>query len=185
MNPTFFKTPSEYRNWLETHHDNKKDLLVGYYKVNSNKPSMTWSESVDVALCYGWIDSVKKSIDEERYYIRFTPRKPDSKWSAVNISKMEDLIKSGRMTQKGLASFERWKESNSRILSHEKEMVLLSKAYENKFKANKVAWKYFIAQAPAYQTKIIKRIMSAKQDKTRLARLENAIIESSNQKQLK
>ncbi|MFT4832553.1 MAG: hypothetical protein ACI815_002209 [Psychroserpens sp.] len=185
MNPTFFKTPSEYRNWLETHHDNEIELLVGYYKVKSNKPSITWSESVDVALCYGWIDGVRRSIDEERYCIRFTPRKADSVWSAVNIGKMDDLIKSGRMTPKGLASFEMRKESKSRIYASEKETVLLSKAYENKFKANKLAWKYFIAQPPSYQTKIINRIMSAKQDKTRLARLENAIIESANQKRLK
>ncbi|MEB8329924.1 YdeI/OmpD-associated family protein [Flavobacteriaceae bacterium KMM 6897] len=185
MNPTFFKTPSEYRNWLETHHDNESELLVGYYKVKSNKPSITWSESVDVALCYGWIDGVRKSIDEERYCIRFTPRKADSIWSAVNISKMDDLIKSGRMTPKGLASFKLRKESKSRVYAYEKETLLLSKAYENKFKANKLAWKFFIAQAPSYQTKIINRIMSAKQDKTRLARLENAIIESANQKRLK
>ena len=185
MDQIFFATPSEFRKWLEARHEMDKEVLVGYYKVKSNKPSMSWSESVDVALCYGWIDGVRTSIDKDQYFIRFTPRKRNSIWSAVNISKVKHLIKSGRMTQKGLASFELRKESKARIYSYEKEPELLTKAYENKFKANKGAWKFFIAQASTYQSKIVNRIMSAKQEKTRLARLENAIIESANLKRLK
>lgn len=175
---TFFPTPEEFREWLEDHHKNEKELLVGFYKVGTKKPSITWSESVDQALCFGWIDGVRKSIDEESYSIRFTPRKPTSIWSAVNIKKIEDLTKAGLMTSEGLKAFELRRPERSGIYSHEKELATLYPDYENQFKANEKAWEFFNSQAPSYKKVILHWITSAKQEKTRLSRLEKTIRES-------
>jgi uncharacterized protein YdeI (YjbR/CyaY-like superfamily) len=144
MTPTFFIQQSDFRKWLEKNHKNKTELLVGFYKTNSGKPSMDWPQSVDEALCFGWIDGVRKSIDGESYCIRFTPRKATSIWSAVNIKKVTALTKLGLMQPAGLASFENRKENKSRIYSYEKEPLKLTGAYEKKFKANKKALDFFI-----------------------------------------
>src|SRR5918993_5745637 len=119
--PTFFAKQSDFRKWLQKNHKKETQLLVGFYKVGSGKPSMTWSQSVDEALCFGWIDGVRKSINEHSYSIRFTPRKPTSIWSAINIAKMDKLLKQGLVKPAGLASFNLRKESRSRIYSHERE----------------------------------------------------------------
>src|SRR6188768_1423197 len=124
--PTFFAKQSDFRKWLQKNHKKETELLVGYYKVGSGKPSMTWSESVDEALCFGWIDGVRKSIDNESYQIRFTQRKPTSIWSAVNIQKIETLTKQGLIQSAGLASFENRKENRSKIYSYENEDVKFS-----------------------------------------------------------
>lgn len=178
MKPTFFPTPQEFRQWLEEHHRTEKELLVGFYKVGTGKPSMTWPESVDQALCFGWIDGVRRSIDEESYSIRFTPRKPTSIWSAVNIRKMEKLTSTGLMTEAGLKAFALRKEERSAIYSHEKEPAVLDPAFEKQFTANKKAWEFFITQAPSYQKVMLHWIMGAKQEKTRISRLEKTIQES-------
>jgi uncharacterized protein YdeI (YjbR/CyaY-like superfamily) len=178
MTPTFFPYQSGFRKWLKQNHKKETELLVGYYKVNSGKPSMTWAQSVDEALCFGWIDGVRKSIDEDSYCIRFTPRKPTSIWSAVNIKKVEELIKQGLMQPAGLAGFEKRKESKSRIYSYEKEATKLAADYEKKFRANKKAWAFFTSLAPSYQKLGIHRVMDAKQEKTQLSRLEKLITES-------
>lgn len=178
MSATFFPTPKDFRNWLEDNHQNEKEFLVGFYKVGTKKPSMTWSESVDQALCFGWIDGVRKSIDEESYSIRFTPRKPTSIWSAINIKKVEDLTEAGLMTPQGLKAFELRKPERSAIYSHEKELATLYPDYEKQFKANKKAWEFFNNQAPSYQKVMLHWITSAKQEKTRLLRLEKTIRES-------
>lgn len=178
MAATFFATPQEFRKWLEKHHTSEKELLVGFYKVGTKKPSMTWSESVDQALCFGWIDGVRKSIDEHSYSIRFTPRKPTSIWSAINIKKVEELTKAGLMTLKGQKAFDLRKEEKSAIYSHEKEPTTLEPDYEKQFKANKKAWEFFNNQAPSYRKVMLHWIMSAKQEKTRLSRLEKTIRES-------
>src|SRR6187551_1378625 len=115
MSPLFFETPDEFRKWLKKNHKKETELIVGYYKVNSGQPSMSWSESVDQALCFGWIDGVRKSIDKSSYQIRFTPRKPGSIWSAINISKIKELTKKGLMEPAGVASFENLKEHKSKI----------------------------------------------------------------------
>jgi uncharacterized protein YdeI (YjbR/CyaY-like superfamily) len=107
MKPTFFATPAEFRSWLEKHHDQETELWVGFYKKGSGKPSITWAESVDEALCFGWIDSVRRSIDEVSYTNRFTPRKPASNWSAINIERVEELRAAGQMHPAGLAAFAR------------------------------------------------------------------------------
>jgi len=184
MFPKFFPTPQDFRNWLEKNHQTEKELLVGFYKVKSKKPTMSWSESVDQALCFGWIDGVRKSIDEESYTIRFTPRKKDSIWSVINIKKIEELTKAGLMQKAGLEAFKLRKEDKSGIYSHEKEPSWLNPDYEKQFKANKKAWEYFEKQAPSYKKVMIHWIMSAKQEKTQLSRLEKTINESEKEKRV-
>jgi len=184
MKPTFFAKPSDFRKWLAKNHKTKTELLVGFYKVGSGKPSITWPESVDEALCFGWIDGVRKSIDEHSYTIRFTPRKATSIWSAINIRKMEELTQKGLMQEAGLEIFKKRKEHKSKIYSHENELKELSPAYEKKFKSNKKAWNFFIAQAPSYKKVIIHRIMTAKQEVTQLRRLDEAIAASEKLKRL-
>lgn len=184
MTATFFPTPEDFRKWLEKNHTTEKELLVGFWKVGTKKPSMTWSESVDQALCFGWIDGVRKSIDVESYSIRFTPRKPTSIWSAVNIRKVEELTKTGLMTEAGRKAFELRKEEKSAIYSHEKEPATLDPEFKKQFKANKKAWEFFSNQAPSYKKVMLHWIMSAKQEKTRLSRLEKTIRESELEKRI-
>ncbi|SDQ12519.1 Uncharacterized conserved protein YdeI, YjbR/CyaY-like superfamily, DUF1801 family [Chryseobacterium soldanellicola] len=184
MDATFFETQEKFRNWLEKNYKSEKELLVGFYKVGSKKPSITWPQSVDQALCFGWIDGVRKSIDHESYSIRFTPRKPTSIWSAINIKKIEELSKAGLMKPEGLQAFELRKEEKSRIYSHEKEPATLDPEFEKQFKSNKKAWDFFSKQAPSYKKVMIHWIMSAKQEKTRLSRLEKTITESERQKRV-
>jgi len=184
MTPTFFPTQEKFRAWLEKHHQKETELLVGFYKVNSKKPSMSWSESVDQALCFGWIDGVRRSIDEESYSIRFTPRKKSSIWSSINIKKIEELTKAGLMKEAGIKAFELRSEEKSRIYSHEKEPSVFDPEFEKKFKANKPAWKFFNKQAPSYKKVMTHWIMTAKQEKTRLSRLEKTINISAEQKRM-
>jgi uncharacterized protein YdeI (YjbR/CyaY-like superfamily) len=184
MNPTFFPTQEKFRAWLEKHHQKETELLVGFYKVNSKKPSMSWSESVDQALCFGWIDGVRRSIDEESYSIRFTPRKKSSIWSAINIKKIEELTKAGLMKEAGIKAFELRSEAKSRIYSHETEPSILNPEFEKQFKDNKPAWDFFEKQAPSYKKVMIHWIMTAKQEKTRISRLEKTINISADQKRM-
>ncbi|MCP2026251.1 uncharacterized protein YdeI (YjbR/CyaY-like superfamily) [Flavobacterium sp. HSC-32F16] len=184
MNPAFFSNQEKFREWLEKHHTKETELLVGFYKVNSKKPSMSWSESVDQALCFGWIDGVRKSIDEESYSIRFTPRKKSSIWSAINIKKVEVLTQNGLMKEAGLKAFKLRSEEKSRIYSHEKEPSALDPEFEKQFKANRPAWEFFDKQAPSYKKVMVHWIMTAKQEKTRLSRLEKTISISAEQKRM-
>ncbi|AWH85361.1 bacteriocin-protection protein [Flavobacterium album] len=181
MEPHFFKTQADFRKWLDKNSEKETELLVGFYKTNSGKPSMTWPESVDQALCFGWIDGVRKSLGEESYTIRFTPRKPTSIWSAVNIKKMEDLQKKGLVKPAGMAAFEKRKEHKSKIYSYEQEEHAgLPEAMEKEFRANKQAWDFFMDQAAWYRKQMLYRITSAKQEKTQQSRFEkllNASIE--------
>lgn len=185
MQPTFFSKPEDFRRWLKKHHAKETELLVGFYKVSSGKPSITWPQSVDEALCFGWIDGMRKNIDAESYQIRFTPRKPGSIWSAINIKKIEELTAAGLMQPAGLEAFGKRAESRSKIYSYEKEPVALSKAYEKIFKANKKAWKFFQSQPAWYQKVSIHRIMTAKQETTQLKRLEQLIKDSEAEKLIK
>ncbi|MCB0375877.1 MAG: YdeI/OmpD-associated family protein [Sinomicrobium sp.] len=175
MKPVFFATQLHFREWLEKNHDTAQELLVGYYKVKSGKPSMTWPESVDQALCFGWIDGIRRSVDEECYCIRFTPRRPTSIWSAVNIKKVEVLIEKDLMHPAGMASFEKRKAHKSEIYSYENKPKQLSPEFKKTFMAHKKAWDFFSSQAPSYQKTIMYWIMSARQEKTRLGRLEKTI----------
>lgn len=184
MAPTFFANTDEFRKWLEANHQKESELIVGYYKVGTKRPSMTWSESVDEALCFGWIDGVRRSIDNEAYCNRFTPRSPKSNWSAVNIAKVEELIRVGKMTPAGLAAFEKRKEARSEIYSYENRPEKLSTEMEAKFRENSAAWNYFDVQAPSYKKTIVYWIMSAKQEATRNSRLEKLIAASAERKRV-
>jgi len=177
----FFKTPSEFRAWLEANHDKAHELWVGYYKKGSGKPSMTWPESVDQALCFGWIDGIRKSIDDESYTNRFTPRKPTSNWSAVNIKRVMELTEQGLMHPAGLAAFEKRKDDKSGIYGYEqRENAALSDDYEKQFKANAKAWDWFRSQAPSYQKMATWWVISARQEATRLKRLATLIDDSEH-----
>jgi uncharacterized protein YdeI (YjbR/CyaY-like superfamily) len=184
MKPIFFSNQSEFRKWLEKNHKKETELLVGYYKVDSGKPSMTWSQSVDEALCFGWIDGIRRSIDKESYCIRFTPRKLTSNWSDVNINKVKTLIKQRLMRQAGLEVFNNRKKDKSKTYSFENAAKKFTESFENKFKSNKKGWYFFKAQPPSYQRMVIHWIMSAKQELTQLSRLEKTIAESKKQKRL-
>ena len=151
METKFFSTQDDFRKWLEENHQKESELLVGFYKVGTKKSSMTWSESVDQALRFGWIDGIRKSIDKESYQIRFTPRKSTSIWSAVNIKKIEELTEKGLMFPAGIAAFEKRKEHKSKIYSHENNPKEFSEEFLKLFKANKKAWQYFEKLAPSYK----------------------------------
>ncbi len=182
MKPKFFSNPTKFRNWLEKNHNRKDELIVGYYKVASGKPSMTWSESVDQALCYGWIDGIRRSICEISYCIRFTPRRPRSTWSAVNLKKIQVLTKLGLMNSEGIKAYKKRTTKNSEIYSHEQKYLKLKKEYEKKLKANKKAWAYFESLAPSYKKPTIWWVMSAKKEETQIRRLDILISSSSNGK---
>lgn len=185
MKPHFFPTPADFRKWLDKNSENETELLVGFYKTNSGKPSITWPESVDEALCYGWIDGVRKSLGEDSYTIRFTPRKPTSIWSAINIDKMENLQKQGLVKPAGIAAYEKRTENKSRIYSHErKEDAVLPAEMGKQFKANKKAWEFFSKQAPSYQKTMLHLIVSAKQEKTRQSRFEKLLKASADGKRV-
>lgn len=173
MEPQFFETPNDFRKWLDKNHEKETELLVGFYKVGSGKPSITWPQSVDEALCYGWIDGVRKSLKEDSYTIRFTPRKPTSIWSAINIDKMEVLLKNKLVKPTGIAAYEKRTESKSKIYSHEqKEPIALPESFEAEFRANPSAWDFFMDQAPSYRKIMIHHINSAKQEKTKRSRFD-------------
>lgn len=182
MRPVFFPEQSDLRKWFENNHEKEKELLVGFYKKDSGKPSITWPESVDEALCFGWIDGIRKSIDEISYTIRFTHRNPKSIWSAVNIKKVKDLTRLGLMRPAGIVAFKKLDQKKSKIYSFEQRAVKFDKKYENIFKRNKKAWNYFSSQVPSYQKPAIHWVMTAKQEETRLRRL-NILISDSAQEQ--
>lgn len=178
MDVTFFKTPAGFRKWLAKHHATEKELWVGFYKKDSGKPSITWPESVDEALCFGWIDGVRKSVDESSYKIRFTPRKRVSIWSAVNLKRVQELIESGRMQPAGLQAYENRKEDNERRYSYEQQGAKLPEEYEQKLRAHPQAWSFFQAQTPGYRKTVGWWVMSAKREETRLRRLDQLIADS-------
>ena len=179
--PSFFKTPADFRAWLQQHASHERELVVGFYKKDSGRPSITWPESVDEALCAGWIDGVRKGIDAVSYQIRFTPRKATSIWSAINIQRVEVLSAEGRMTPAGMAAFEKRSESKSRTYAYEQVAEpVLSSEDEQRFRANHAAWQYFSAQPPGYRKRFVWWIVSAKQPATRDKRLAQ-LIEASQQ----
>lgn len=174
--PVFFATPADFRRWLEQHHASAPELLVGYRKLGSGLPSMTWSESVDEALCFGWIDGVRRRLDDTAYTIRFTPRRRGSIWSAVNVAKIEALIAQGRMQPAGLAAFAARDEKKTAIYSFEQERPAeLSAAELWVLKKNKPAWVFFQAVPPGYRQVVTHWVVSAKKHETRARRLEQLI----------
>ena len=183
--PTFFPTPSDFRAWLEAHHDKFPELLVGFYKKDSGKPSITWPESVDAALCFGWIDGVGRSIDETSYTIRFTPRRPTSTWSAVNIKRVQQLKKTGLMHPAGLKAFAARSAKKSGIYSYEqRKSAKFTREQEKQFRANKSAWEFFRSQAPWHQRVTTYWVISARKEETKLKRLSVLIDHSHNRRTL-
>jgi uncharacterized protein YdeI (YjbR/CyaY-like superfamily) len=181
VKPKFFATAVELREWLERNHATATELLVGFYKRGSGKPSITWQELVDEELCFGWIDSVRKGIDEVSYSNRLTPRKARSTWSAVNIARAKELIRLGRMHPAGQKAFERRTDERSAIYSYEqRKKARLDPEAERSFRANKKAWAFFQAQAPGYRKTAIWWVMSAKREETRQRRLATLIGDSQN-----
>ncbi len=180
--PRFFATANEFRAWLREHAATERELVVGFYKVGSGRPSMTWPDSVDEALCFGWIDGVRTRIDEHAYKIRFTPRRRNSIWSAVNIAKAEALIVQGRMEADGLAAFEQRTERRSKVYSYEQGANAgLTAAEIRLFRTRKAAWAYFDGVAPSYRKAITHWVTSAKRPATRARRLA-ALIDACSQK---
>lgn len=175
----FFATPADFRAWLEKNHALHTELSVGFYKRDSGKPSITWPESVDAALCYGWIDGVRNSIDAVSYRIRFTPRKPTSTWSAINVKRVAELTKLGLMNPAGVKAFKARKGDKTGIYAYEqRKTAKLPREHEKKFRANKKAWKFFQKQPPWYQRTAAYRVISAKQEATREKRLTELIRDS-------
>jgi uncharacterized protein YdeI (YjbR/CyaY-like superfamily) len=180
LKPRFFSALDEFRRWLDNHHATRDELWVGFHKRATGKPSLTWPESVDEALCFGWIDGIRKRIDAERYTIRFTPRRAASIWSAVNIRRVGELSKLGRMRPAGLEAFKKRTKSRSAVYSFEQRKDLkLPAAYVRQFKKNADAWRFFSSQPPWYQRTTTWFVISAKQEETRLRRLERLIKDSA------
>ena len=185
MKPTFFPTAAAFRAWLKKNHKTADELVVGYYRKDSGKPSITWQESVDEALCFGWIDGVRHSHPPDAYSNRFTPRRPGSNWSAINIARVQELTKLKRMAPAGLAAFAKRTEAKSRVYIYEqKDRFVLDKALERKFKANKKAWNYFQGQPPYYRKLMIGWLNMAKADETRLRRLDKLMAACESGKRL-
>jgi uncharacterized protein YdeI (YjbR/CyaY-like superfamily) len=176
----FFKTPNDFRKWLERHHATTRELWVGYNKKDTGKQSITWPESVDQALCFGWIDGIRKRVDEISYIIRFTPRKPRSIWSVVNIKRAQELCEQGLMQPAGLHAFEARTENRSGIYAYEQRSERLAAPYEKRLKQNKAAWDFFQAQPRSYRQAASWWVVSAKREETRLKRLEKLIEDSAH-----
>jgi uncharacterized protein YdeI (YjbR/CyaY-like superfamily) len=181
VKPTFFATATELRDWLERNHESATELLVGFYKRASGKPTITWQELVDEELCFGWIDGVRRGIDDVSYSNRITPRKPRSTWSAINIARAKELIRLGRMRPAGLKAFERRTDERSAIYSYEqRKTARLDATAERTFRANKKAWAFFQSQALSYRRAATWWVISAKREETRQKRLRTLISDSES-----
>ena len=179
MGITFFASPSGFRKWLARNHAKAEELWVGFYKRGSERPSITWPEAVDEALCFGWIDGIRKSVDTHSYKIRFTPRRPTGIWSTRNIGRVRDLTRRGLMQPAGLKAFEARTAERSGVYSFEQKSHILDRAYERRLKGNKKAWAFFQARPPWYRRTVSFWIMSAKKEETRLRRLSTLIKDSA------
>lgn len=178
--PMFFETPADFRRWLAEHHDSRSVLWVGYYKKSTGKPSITWPESVDEAICFGWIDGLRKKVDEEAYTVRFTPRKPTSHWSKVNVEKAERLLAEGRMAPAGRAAWEARDPEQTGQASYEREEPAeLPPEMEARFRARVEAWAFFQDQPPGYRRTALHWVVSAKRPSTRDRRLDTLIEDSA------
>jgi uncharacterized protein YdeI (YjbR/CyaY-like superfamily) len=170
MTPTFFPDSAAFRLWLVRNYGTARELWVGFYKRSSGKPSITWPEAVDQLLCFGWIDGVRKSLDDQRYVIRVTPRKPGSIWSAVNVKRAQELVKRGLMHEAGLKAFSARDVKRTNRYSFERARIRLDRSLEEQFRAEQKAWEFFQGQPPGYRKTIIWWVMGAKQEATRIRR---------------
>lgn len=176
---SYFPDPGAFRAWLEEHHAECDELWVGYYKKATGRPSQTWSESVDQALCFGWIDGIRRSVDEERYVIRFTPRGPRSRWSRVNLEKYEALDAAGLVTPAGAAAFARRRPDEPAGYSYEHAEPSLAPEHLARFREQPEAWAFFESQPPGYRRTAIAWVNAAKREETRTRRVETLIDDSS------
>jgi uncharacterized protein YdeI (YjbR/CyaY-like superfamily) len=176
VKPLFFETPEQFRAWLEEHHETESELLVGFHKKGSGRRSISWPESVDQALCFGWIDGVRRSLDDESYTIRFTPRKPKSNWSAINVAKVEELKARGLMKPAGLRAYEARAPERTGVYSFERsEPAVLPAEFERDFRSNERAWQWFVGRPPGYRKTATHWVISAKREETRMRRLQQLI----------
>jgi uncharacterized protein YdeI (YjbR/CyaY-like superfamily) len=180
MKPLYFKTQAELRKWFEKNYLSEKEVFIAYYKKSSGKQSIVWAQAVEEALCFGWIDGVAAKIDEESYCNRFTPRRPKSNWSNVNIKRIQELMEAGLVLEAGKKTFETRDLRRQQSASFEQEKVEFTPAYLKKFKANKNAWKFYEAQTNTYKKQSAWYVISAKQEETRLRRLDLLIYDSEN-----
>jgi uncharacterized protein YdeI (YjbR/CyaY-like superfamily) len=176
--PTFFKTPAALRAWLQKNHASAAELLIGFYKVHTGRPGVTYQQALDEALCFGWIDGIRRRLDDESYTIRFTPRRPGSYWSAVNTKRAHALIAEGRMQPPGQAAFEARDPAKTEQYTDEASRDDLAPGYVRQFKANQKAWAFFQSQPPGYRRTASAWVMSAKREPTRLKRLATLIADS-------
>ena len=179
MDPIFFETAEDLRRWLAANHETAEELWLGMHRVASGRPSITWPEVVDEALCFGWIDGIRKGIDETSYMNRLTPRRPGSNWSARNIARVLELEAAGRMHAAGRRAFEARTEARSAIYSYERPRAALAQEEEAAFRANAPAWTWFTKRAPSYQRTATYWVVSAKKPETRARRLERLIADSA------
>lgn len=177
--PRFFKTSSALHKWLNTNHKKKDELIIGFYKVASGKKSITPLEALDEMLCFGWIDGIRHKIDEESYQNRYTPRKANSTWSQVNIKKVKELTKQGRMQPAGIEAYNSITKKRINKYSSEQKEIKLEPEYERKFKKDKKAWQFFQNQPPSYRKPALWWVVSAKQEETRRRRLDTLIKDSN------
>ena len=177
-NVIFFETPAELRAWFEANHESATQLWLGYHRKRTGRPSVTWQEVVDQELCFGWIDSVRYSLDGDRSAQRITPRRSGSVWSAINIKRFQELEQMGMVHPNGRAAFDKRDEAKSRIYSYENRSRGFDAATEAAFRKNRTAWKFFEAQAPSYRRTASFWVMSAKRDETKKRRLEKLIATS-------
>jgi uncharacterized protein YdeI (YjbR/CyaY-like superfamily) len=184
MDPKFFRTPSAFRKWFERNHGTVPELWVGFYKKDSGRPSITWPESVDEALCFGWIDGIRKRVDALSYKIRFTPRRKGSIWSAVNIGRATALKNGRRMRPAGLKAFAARIENKSGIYAYEQRPAELDGRFSGALKKDKAAWIFFQAQPASYRKLINWWIVSAKKEETRLKRIQKLVEASAKKKRL-
>jgi uncharacterized protein YdeI (YjbR/CyaY-like superfamily) len=176
--PMFFASPEQWRDWLAEHHDTEPACLVGFIKVTTGEATMTWSQSVDQALCFGWIDGVRRRIDDRSYSIRFTPRKPSGNWSKVNLEKMAALEAAGLMTDAGRRAFGNRTEAKTAIYSYEREAGALTEEQEKAFRRNKKAWTFWEAQAAWYRRNATHFVIGAKRQETRDRRFAQLVADS-------
>jgi uncharacterized protein YdeI (YjbR/CyaY-like superfamily) len=185
VDPHFFATSDDFRAWLEEHYATATELVVGFHKAKTGRPSMTWTESVREALCFGWIDGIRRSLGDEAYTIRFTPRKPGSIWSSLNVRHAEELIREGRMVPAGLAAYAARKLERTGVYSFEqRDSARLDRQQLKQFRADPVAWQFFQAQPRSYRQTAIHWVASAKRDETRARRLAKLIEDSAEGRRL-
>jgi uncharacterized protein YdeI (YjbR/CyaY-like superfamily) len=183
--PIFFASSAEFRRWLDKHHDSEAEVLVGFHKKRTGRPTLTWSESVDQALCFGWIDGVRRSAGDDAYTIRFTPRRPGSNWSNINVAKVAELTKAGLMRPAGVAAFEQRRADRTGIYSFEGDAGELTAQEQAEFRRHRRAWTWFDAQPPGYKRTAIHWVVSAKRESTRASRLATLIGDAADGRKIK